>query len=210
MPGPAEIWEDFSLEFLVRTVSDNLSQRVWTERPGARAAAVAIVLFDVDGAGHYCLIKRARQGRNAGQWGLPGGKVEPGESPVEAALREAHEEVALDVDASAVLGRLDDFVTSSGFVISPFVVRAPAGWRPVAAAEEVHRAVEFSVADLLGPDVVRWAQVDDGPPLLQMHITDGVRVHAPTGALLWQFRQTALHAAEVSVADLRQPEFTRR
>ncbi|RLV55349.1 CoA pyrophosphatase [Aeromicrobium phragmitis] len=178
--------------------------------PGSRAAAVAIVLFDAGDTARYCLIKRAKRGRNAGQWALPGGKVEPGESSLDAALREAHEEVALDTSRSTVLGRLDDFVTSSGFVISPYVVAAPRGWRPIAADEEVQGAFEFAIADLLRPDVVRWARVDDGPALLQMHVAAGVRIHAPTGAVLWQFRQTALHGDEVSIAELRQPLFTHR
>lgn len=129
---------------------------------------------------------------------------------MDAALREAEEEVALQRRGSTVLGRLDDIVTVSGFVITPYVVAAPPAWRPSAAAAEVRRAVEFSVTDLLGPEVVRWARIDDAEPLLQMHIGERVRVHAPTGAILWQFRETAVQGVEVPVEGLRQPAFTHR
>ncbi|WP_293782059.1 hypothetical protein [uncultured Aeromicrobium sp.] len=74
----------------------------------------------------------------------------------------------------------------------------------------MRRAVEFSVTDLLGPEVVRWARIDDAEPLLQMHIGERVRVHAPTGAILWQFRETAVQGVEVPVEGLRQPAFTHR
>ena len=55
---------------------------------------------------------------------MPGGRIDAGETPEQAALRELHEEVGLDLSADAVLGRLDDFVTRSGFVITPVVVWA--------------------------------------------------------------------------------------
>ena len=59
--------------------------------------------------------------RHAGQWALPGGRVDAGETPEETALRELDEEVGLKLDADAIIGRLDDFVTRSGFHITPVV-----------------------------------------------------------------------------------------
>lgn len=200
-PGVSEV---------VTTVSQHLRTREAITGEAPRAASVAIVLFEVDSIAHYCLIKRAKRGRNAGQWALPGGKIDTGETARDAALREAEEEVSLSSSRAEVIGRLDDVVTTSGFVMSPFILAAPKGWRPVAAAKEVAGAFEFNVADLLAPDVALWAAVDEGPRILQMRIADGVRIHAPTGAVLWQFSQTALQGREVSVAGLRQPDFTRR
>ena len=56
--------------------------------------------------------------KHAGQWALPGGRMDSGESAEQAALREMSEEVALSLDSDSVLGRLDDFITRSGFVIT--------------------------------------------------------------------------------------------
>lgn len=201
---------EWTLDHVKDVVSSHLASRPETPAPVGRGAAVSVVVFDVAGDAHYCLMKRASKGRNAGQWALPGGKIETGESDVEAALREAQEEVSLPSARAEVLGRLDHHVTMSGFVMSPFVVAAPRGWRPVAAAAEVRRTFEFPVAGLLGEQVVRWAQVDEGERLLQMHLAEGVRIHAPTGGVLWQFRETALRGREVDVSTLRHPEFTRR
>lgn len=200
----------WDLARVAEVVSRNLAARPERPAPVGRGAAVSVIVFDVDDQAHFCLMKRARKGRNAGQWALPGGKIEADETDVDAALREAQEEVSLPRARAEVLGRLDHHVTMSGFVMSPFVVAAPRGWRPVAAAAEVHRTFEFAVGPLLGESVVRWAEVDEGERLLQMHLGDGVRIHAPTGGVLWQFRETALLGHDVDVSALRHPEFTRR
>src|SRR5690606_3256620 len=109
--------------------------RVATREGGGRAAAVAVAVVeerfgaDLPGFARHdvpsaqaalLLTRRAGTLRShAGQWALPGGRIDPGESAEQAALRELHEEVDLHLDESAVLGRLDDYVTRSGFVITP-------------------------------------------------------------------------------------------
>ena len=60
--------------------------------------------------------------RHAGQWALPGGKIDDGETVEMAALREVEEELGLSIDPSQILGTLDDYATRSGFVITPIVV----------------------------------------------------------------------------------------
>ena len=68
------------------------------------------------------LTLRASTLRNhAGQYALPGGRIDEGETPEQAALRELREEVGLTLEPDAVLGRLDDFATRSGFAITPVV-----------------------------------------------------------------------------------------
>ena len=73
------------------------------------------------------LTRRAAGMRShAGQWALPGGRIDALETPEQAALRELSEEVGLQLDATSVLGRLDDYATRSGYVITPVVVWAGA------------------------------------------------------------------------------------
>ncbi|MCC7288578.1 MAG: CoA pyrophosphatase, partial [Burkholderiaceae bacterium] len=61
---------------------------------------------------------------HAGQWAMPGGRIDGNETPEAAALRELAEEVGLHLGEAAVLGRLDDYATRSGYVITPVVVWA--------------------------------------------------------------------------------------
>ena len=95
-----------------------------------RAAAVAVVVTDVGPGADIpgitdqrswsdqaalLLTRRAATLRNhPGQWAFPGGRVETGETLVDAALRETQEEVGFALTAANVLGFLDDFVTRSG------------------------------------------------------------------------------------------------
>ena len=79
----------------------------------------------VSGGASFLLCRRAaRMNRHAGQWALPGGKIDAGETVIEAALRETHEELGLELDESSVLGLLDDYTTRSGFVMTPIVIWA--------------------------------------------------------------------------------------
>src|SRR3954451_15739626 len=86
-----------------------------------RPAAVAVVVMpDGDGQAAVLLTLRASGlRRHGGQWALPGGRLDPEETPEAGALRELEEEVGLALPASHLLGRLDDFPTRSGFVITP-------------------------------------------------------------------------------------------
>src|SRR5688500_7813013 len=65
------------------------------DSPGSRRAGVVVCVVEHEGVPSVILIKRADRGRNAGQWGLPGGRMDEGETPVEAALRELEEELGL-------------------------------------------------------------------------------------------------------------------
>src|SRR3546814_20222895 len=85
-------------------------------------------MVDVSGGDAFLLCRRtSRLNSHAAQWALPGGRLDPGESSVDAALRELHEEVGIDLPGSSVLGLLDDYPTRSGYVITPEIGRA--SWR---------------------------------------------------------------------------------
>jgi 8-oxo-dGTP pyrophosphatase MutT (NUDIX family) len=171
----------------------------------ARHAAVGVVLLP-NAAGEACFVLTRRLAtlrRHSGQWALPGGRLEPEETPVAAALREIHEEIGLDLPAASLVGALDDFWSRSGHLISPFVFWADAASPVLPNPDEVHAAYLVPLEDLDAPDAVTFS------PLLHFNLL-GTTVFAPTAALLYQFREVALHARLVRVHDTEQPFFAWR
>ena len=167
-----------------------------------RHAAVGVVLLpDSEGRACFVLTKRlATLRRHSGQWALPGGRLEVGEVPATAALREIHEEVGLDLPAEAVLGRLDDFVSRSGHLISPLVVWAAEHAGLVASPDEVRAVYRVPLEDLDRPGSLSLE------PLLHFALMD-TTVYAPTAAILYQFREVALRGRNVHFGHIEQPFF---
>ncbi|MGF1553910.1 MAG: CoA pyrophosphatase [Paracoccaceae bacterium] len=117
-----------------------------------RAAAVLCPLIERAGRLHVILTVRARHLRHhAGQISFPGGKVEPDEAALDAALREAEEEIALPARAVEIAGRLDPYRTSTGFVVEPFVGFVDAAWRAVPDPREVDEVFECPLDFLMDP-----------------------------------------------------------
>src|SRR4029077_10358444 len=79
----------------------------------SRAAAVAVVVVPGEDGRAAVLLTRRASGlrRHGGQGGPPGGRLDPGETPETAALRELEEEVGLALPPASILGRLDDYPT---------------------------------------------------------------------------------------------------
>jgi 8-oxo-dGTP pyrophosphatase MutT (NUDIX family) len=179
---------------------------------GRRHAAVAVTLVDDDdGAPCFVLTRRApRLSSHAGQWALPGGRVEPGESAVEGALRELAEEVGLAATPSQVLGCLDDYPTRSGYVITPVVVWA--GERAVLAPDpqEVSAVYRVRLDVLEHPDVPHLRTIPESDrPVISIAML-GHNVHAPTAAVLYQLREVAVHGRPTRVDHFEQPVFAWR
>jgi len=170
-----------------------------------RRAAVAVALLDADTNPAVLMIKRADTGRHPGQWAFPGGAAEPGERAATVALREAREEVGLP--RADVAGALDDILTGTGFIITPVVVFAASGVQFRRNPDEVHSLHRVGLARLVGPGMPSWARNDSGPELLQYKLRHDMVVHAPSGAILWQFAEAALQGRPTRVAKLRQPAF---
>lgn len=191
-----------------------------------RRAAVAVTVTDVGhGAGlpglpafpepqdEAALILTRRSAslrRHAGQWAFPGGRLDPGETPVQAALREMHEEISVHLPQSAVLGRLDDFVTRSGFVMSPLVVWGGPGlttWPDPREVASVHR---IPLTEFLRDDAPKL-ESDEGSeqPVLRMPVGDA-HIAAPTAAIIYQFREVCLLGRPTRVAHFEQPRFAWR
>ncbi|SNT58630.1 ADP-ribose pyrophosphatase YjhB, NUDIX family [Streptosporangium subroseum] len=175
---------------------------------GLRHAAVTVcVLEDEEGRPYTIVIRRAAHGRNAGQWALPGGRLDEGEDALAAALRELDEEAS--VRGVEVAGLLDDFVTDSGFVITP-VVAFGGRQRPRRDPYEVASIHRVPLERFLAPGVPRWRIDEEGRSLLQMPLGPSIVIHAPTGAILWQFAEVALKGRDLRVAGVAQPHWTRR
>lgn len=147
---------------------------------------------------------------HAGQWALPGGRIDEGETPEETALREMDEEVGLLLGADAVIGRLDDFVTRSGYVITPVVVWAGPGRelaRNPAEVESIHR---IPIDEFMRADAPLLESIPESDrPVLRMPVGDSW-IAAPTAALLYQFREVCIAGRATRVAHFDQPLFARR
>ena len=180
------------------------------ETAGRRRAAVAILLSPREGELTYVLTRRALTlRRNAGNYALPGGNLEPGEDAVAAALRETAEELGVLLAADAVLGQQDDFLTLGGHVVTPVVLWSaePVTLRPDPV--EVGEAWLEPLAGLDHPDApMREPKPGGGEPILRM-FAQGNWINPPTAAWLYQFREVGLHGRATRVAMVGQPEWTR-
>lgn len=168
-------------------------------------------MVGVAGGASLLLCRRALgMRRHAGQWALPGGRLEPGEDPLTAALRELDEELGLRLGPDDVVGWLDDYATRSGFVISPVVLWG--GGDPVLAPDpdEVFAAYRIGL-HALRDCAPRLIEAFGGSgPILQLPLGNDL-IHAPTGAILFQFREVALHGrAGERVDRFEEPAFAWR
>lgn len=191
-----------------------------------RGAAVAVAVTDgghgADLAGmprfeawqsHAALVLTRRLSKlknHPGQWALPGGRIDAGETPEQAALREMHEEVGLALPLDAVLGRLDDFITRSGFIMTPVVVWVGPERRFVANEHEVDSIHRIPVAEFMRDDAPMLnTEESEGEPVLRMPVGDNW-IAAPTAAILYQFREVCIGGRETRVAHYEQPAFAWR
>jgi 8-oxo-dGTP pyrophosphatase MutT (NUDIX family) len=165
-----------------------------------------VLLADDVGRACFVLTRRSATLRlHSGQWALPGGRLDVGESASDAARREIHEEVGLEIPAGAVLGRLDDFLSRSQHLIAPFVLWAGDAQGLVANPHEVAALYRVPLEQLERPGNPRRE------PLLHFDLeVVGTSVYAPTAAILLQFRELALHARHVTVSHEEQPYFAWR
>jgi 8-oxo-dGTP pyrophosphatase MutT (NUDIX family) len=180
---------------------------------GLKRSAVAITLVDAgDGSGEtaFLLTRRAPKLRtHAGQWALPGGRMDEGETPVQTALRELEEELGVASPQESVLGVLDDYPTRSGYAIVPIVtwledIRAI---RP--NPEEVAAVYRIRLDEISRPDAIHFLTIQESDrPVIRLTFGDGM-VHAPTAAMVYQLCELA--AGRVTRVDqLEQPVFAWR
>ena len=204
-----------------------LAHSVHAAAPGShRAAAVAVAICE-EGTGAdlpgiaepsgwstraaLLLTRRAvGLGNHGGQWALPGGRIDPGETAEQAALREMAEEIGLAVPADCVLGRLDDFSSRSGFAITPVVVWAGTARGLVANPGEVDSIHRIPLGEFLRADAPMLEALEGSEhPVLRMPVGERA-IAAPTAAVLYQFREVCLLGRTTRVAHFEQPLFARK
>ena len=177
---------------------------------GLKRAAVAVTLVAAEGSSGeaaFLLTKRARSLRqHKGQYALPGGRIDEGETPAAAALRELREEVGLELGTADVLGTLDDYPTRSGYLITPVVVWAPreAPLRP--NPDEVASVHRIALADIARDDAIDFIAIPESERRVIRIRMNGGLVHAPTAAVVYQFHEL-LAGRATRVIDLEQPVF---
>ncbi len=177
-----------------------------------RAAAVAVVLLpDDEGAACFALTRRASRLRShRGQWALPGGRLDQDESAEQAALRELSEEVGLALGSDSVLGRLDDYPTRSGYVITPVVIWGGEDCHLTPNPQEVAAVYRVPLSELDRPDVPQLRRIPESDrPVISIPLL-GTNIHAPTAAVLFQLREVAMRGEPTRVAHYEQPVFAWR
>lgn len=204
---------DEALKTRIKGHLDGFEVRRRSDPGSLRHAAVAVVVVeaDVPGEAAFLLTKRTPRLRaHGGQWALPGGRVDPGETIRHTALRELHEELGVLASIDDVLGVLDDYPTRSGYLIAPVVIwlGGVVDIRPnpdeVAAAYRI-RCAELFRAD--SPEVVSIPESDR--PIIRLPLPVAT-VNAPTAAVLYQFKEVALAGRDTRVDHYEQPVFAWR
>ena len=173
-----------------------------------RAAVVLALTASNDGNDTaFLLTKRASSLRShRGQWALPGGRCDAGETPVEAALRELDEELALRLPVDAVLGLLDDYPTRSGYLITPVVVWAAESNAITPNPDEVASVHRIALDTIERDDAFDFTAIPESSRrVIRFHHQMSL-IHAPTAALIYQFREV-LAGRRTRVTDLEQPVF---
>jgi len=177
------------------------------------AVCIAVLRHPANDSACFLLTRRAsRMSRHSGQYALPGGRVDGGESVETAALRELEEELGIRANAVEVVGSLDDYATRSGFRITPVVAWIAERVEIVADKGEVEACFYIPLRDLLHPDLPNLRTIAESErPVLSVQLTTlAHEVFAPTAAMLFQFREVALYGHSTRVAHYEQPVFAWR
>ena len=117
----------------------------------SKEAAVLVAITDRAEPGVLLTLRREHLRSHAGQIAFPGGRTEPGEDAVAAALREAHEEVLLDPAAVELVGTIEPYRTVTGYVVTPVVGVIPPDLKLEPHEHEVAELFEAPLAFVLDP-----------------------------------------------------------
>lgn len=217
---PSLICDQILQDHITVNLEDFSVKSIAAQENGRAAVAVTIVNVS-DDPGVYgsklernsansslILTRRASKLSNhAGQWAFPGGRIDKGETPEDTALRELKEEVGLLLGKDRIIGRLDDFATRSGFVITPVVLWGGTNVQFSRNPAEVASIHRIPIREFLREDAPILEQIPESEnPVLMMPVGYSW-IAAPTAAIIYQFREVGILGKQTRVAHYEQPYF---
>ncbi|GGJ32417.1 NUDIX hydrolase [Deinococcus roseus] len=171
-------------------------ERVTLHLPEYRSAAVLVGFTAEENPRILLTVRSLDLPSHQGQISFPGGKIEAGETIIEAALREAWEEVGLDPSQVTVHGMWDDTFTPQGFHVTPVIATLPADY-PFTLTSEVAEILLVPVADLmqLSPQTLE-REFKGRTHLIYTYPWNGHRIWGMTGRIIHGVLHPELHPRE--------------
>ena len=160
-----------------------------------RAAVLVPLMRAADGLRLLLTLRTEWVGTHKGQISFPGGKTDPGDAnPLATALREAHEELAIQPEDVDVLGALDDIITITDFLVTPIVGTLPHPYPYLPRADEIAQVMEIPLARFLDASIHRTEERgtrNGAPHLVHFYDLDGTVVWGATARFIHAFVELA-------------------
>lgn len=200
---------------LRESIKENLAalkRSVISDKTLKRAAVVVAIVDSPESneAPYFLLTRRASKMRaHAGQFALPGGKLDFSESAEQAALRELKEELGIALNDNDILGLLDDYPTRSGFCITPVIVWIGQPESITPNPDEVAKVFHIPLSDLASANLVNLdaGKTPENPVFSINLATIGHEIYAPTAAIIYQFNEVAIKQKHTRVDFYDEPGF---